>query len=402
MDKQAKGLQADMTSDDGGFTREGHPFLDKIQGLAAQVTGAQPLWEAPSATHALAWLQFHLEWQGTIGLLGDVINGKRRVELPPMVLFRGQAEAGWAVQSGLQRLLPAERKRARLASSLFAQVAYEMFREIYRSDGMQDYPRPSRRAGSAAAQHYGMRTNLLDFTTNALVAMWFACPAPNMKPAPSQSAIDWIDLKTAKELGLRIVLPPVFVDRPYLQRGVFLEVPRSKLAQLRGRLNRIVFPSAQRFEFVRVFGDGLPRQLDLLPADDWLEKLKVWATQESAKSPAERDAGMPALFQFTVPHGCHPAMHRTGMEGLLGLGDTIEVMLDFVDRMALRTVKGGLIYHPDTVGMLANDNPEFFSWLLRGVAPDESGITVMPHNADLKLKLRKLAATLRHHRMAKA
>ncbi|NKK70073.1 FRG domain-containing protein [Rhizobium leguminosarum bv. viciae] len=391
-----------MTSDDGGFTREGRRFLDQIPGLAAQVTGAQPLWEAPSAAHALAWLQLHLEWRGMIGYLGDVVNATRRVDLPPLVLFRGQADASWAVQSGLQRLLPAERKQARLAASLFAQVAYEMFREIYRSDGMQDYPRPSRRAGSAAAQHYGMRTKLLDFTTNALVAMWFACPAPDVKSAPSQSAIDWIDLETAKELGLRIVLPPVFVDRLYLQRGVFLDVPQSKLAQLRERLNRIVFPSAQRFEFVRVFGDGLPRQLNLLPADEWFEKLKAWSTQESAKSLAERDAGMSALLQFTFPNGYHPAMHRTGMQGLLGLGDTIEVMLDFVDRMAFRTVKGGLIYHPDTVGTLANDNQEFFSWLLRGVTPDESGITMMPHNADIELKLRKLAATLRHHRMEKA
>jgi hypothetical protein len=172
------------------------------------------------------------------------------------------------------------------------------------------------------------------------------------------------------------------------------------LAQLRGRLNRIVFPSVQRFEFVRVFGDGLPRQLDLLPADEWLDKLKLWSAQESAKPPAERDAAMSALLHFTFANEYHPAMHRTGIQGLLGLGDTVEVMLDFVDRMALRTVKGGLIYHPDTVGMLADDNPEFFFWLLRGVAPDESGVTIVPHNADLELKLRKLGGTLRRHRVA--
>jgi hypothetical protein len=176
-------------------------------------------------------------------------------------------------------------------------------------------------------------------------------------------------------------------------------VPRSKLAQLRGRLNRIIFPSGKRFEFARVFGDGLARQLDLLPADDWLEKLKVWSTLESAKSPVEQDAGMSALLRFTFPNGYHPEMHRTGVQGLLGLGDTIEVMLDFVDRMALRTVRGGSIYHPDTVGMLADDNPDFFSWLLRGVAPNEDGVTIMPHHADLDVKLRKLAGSLRYYRM---
>ncbi|AHK02725.1 hypothetical protein At15955_26810 [Agrobacterium tumefaciens] len=394
-----KGPQTKMTLDDSDFGKERRAFLEEIQKLAAQVTRAQSIWEAPSARHALAWLLFHQECPGQIGFLGDSIDGAQRVDLPPLVLFRGQADAGWAVQSGLQRLQPAERKQAKLAARLFAQVAYEMFREIYRSDGMQDYPRPNRRAGIAAAQHYGMKTNLLDFTTNALVAMWFASSQSNIDPTPRKSAIDWVDLRTAKELGLRVVLPPVFVDRLYLQRGVFLDVPHSKLTQLRGRLNRIIFPSAHRFEFIRVFGDGLARKLDLLPPDDWLERLKVWSTLESAKSPGEQDAGMSALLRFTFPNGYHPEMQRTEIHGLLGLGDTIEVMLDFVDRMALRTVKGGSIYHPDTVGMLADDNPDFFSWLLRGVAPDDGGVTIMPHHADLNVKLRKLAGSLRHYRI---
>jgi hypothetical protein len=49
--------------------------------------------------------------------------------------------------------------------------------------------------------------------------------------------------------------------------------------------------------------------------------------------------------------------------------------------------------------MLADDNPDFFSWLLRGVAPGEGGVTIIPHHADLNLTLRELAGSLRHYRM---
>jgi hypothetical protein len=73
----------------------------------------------------------------------------------------------------------------------------------------------------AAAQHYGVRTNLIDFTTDAAIAVFFAC---STTPTDGKTASVYVlPLEHALEKGCEVILPPPFVERLYLQRGVFIK-----------------------------------------------------------------------------------------------------------------------------------------------------------------------------------
>ena len=92
------------------------------------------------------------------------------------LLYRGLADAAWEVESSAYR-------RIRGSEDLL-QVPPVMFQNyiewLLENSGLQGFRhRPDRELSDlellAELQHYGAATCLIDFTANALVALWFAC-----------------------------------------------------------------------------------------------------------------------------------------------------------------------------------------------------------------------------------
>jgi len=81
--------------------------------------------------------------------------------------FRGQADATWMLQPNVGRTSPRLPFEAARERKLFADFKRDAPRFV---DGsLNDYEL------LAIGQHYGLPTRLLDWTTNPLVAAWFAC-----------------------------------------------------------------------------------------------------------------------------------------------------------------------------------------------------------------------------------
>jgi hypothetical protein len=75
--------------------------------------------------------------------------------------------------------------------------------------------------GEAIGQHYGIPSELIDFTTDPNVATYFACLNSNPE-ADDTASVFGIFYERALQNGLEVILPPPYAERIYLQRGLFL------------------------------------------------------------------------------------------------------------------------------------------------------------------------------------
>ena len=92
-----------------------------------------------------------------------------------MLLYRGLADADWEIEASAYR---------RIKESLKADPALVTFqnynKQILDNAGLQGFRYQNGRKLSdlellAELQHYGAATCLIDFTENAMIALWFAC-----------------------------------------------------------------------------------------------------------------------------------------------------------------------------------------------------------------------------------
>jgi hypothetical protein len=121
----------------------------------------------------------------------------------------------------------------------------------------------------ATAQHYGIKTSLLDFTSDPAVAVWFACAGGSNGDIASVFALP-MAMGSLFDQGVLLCHPLAL--RPYRQRGLFIHDSPDYLKRL---LIEIRFPIDTRFRILR---DRLPTELH--PQDEW------WAT--SATAPERR------------------------------------------------------------------------------------------------------------------
>ncbi len=112
---------------------------------------------------------------------------------------------------------------------------------------------------------------MMDFSADPAVGAAFASAGAHV-PVTQKGVIYVTPIELAIEHGLRIVLAPSFVDRIYLQRGVFIEpapdeqtIPSSTSYELR-------FPAMYDFEVVRRGATVALRE-----ADQYLEPIARWA-----------------------------------------------------------------------------------------------------------------------------
>ena len=165
------------------------------------------------------WHQFKSDFVGKLG--SDIPLIKRFV-------FRGQADARWAIESSFDRLCPADvLDRDKYYQQMLTFFAYQL-----RQYG-EDLDQLSRQDRGAIAQHYGKPTRLIDWSKSPYVAAFmafFSALSEKRVVAGERIAIWALDLdrfselRGKSEIAFRTVKTRQLQnDRVWRQAGLFVE-----------------------------------------------------------------------------------------------------------------------------------------------------------------------------------
>lgn len=134
------------------------------------------------------------------------------------VLFRGQASAGWRLKPKVARSTPrAKGQRLEMEMSIFQKFCARSLTYLDR-EPQDDWDR------LAIAQHHGLATRLLDWSTNPLAALWFAL----RKPLGESHAAVWMFSVEDDDLADQEVSPfeqraTVFYQPNHLTRRIIAQ-----------------------------------------------------------------------------------------------------------------------------------------------------------------------------------
>jgi hypothetical protein len=222
------------------------PAMEKIVGPPRQES--RSLYEVPSPWHAaliLESLQHHL-----------CMRNQRAV-------FRGQENSDWKISSSISGRgvnTQVENFKAKLFCDILSEMSFNFTTVISPGSGRLDLSVPQS-SYLAAAQHYGISTDLVDFTSDPAVAVFFASCAVS----PTQtSSVFVFSLEDAVESGCEIIIPPPFVERLHTQRGFFLRHSDASVPWEGSKdvICEVRFPCAYDFRPFSVVREG--RRIDLL------------------------------------------------------------------------------------------------------------------------------------------
>ena len=151
------------------------------------------------------------------------------------ILYRGQSDISWEINSSAYRnlLTPTQEKLYKYHRSLIASSKY------LHEENLDTLKKTSDLMFLTYLQHHGAKTNLIDFTDNPLVALWFACSDFAEKDAvvcwkaagfeainESKSLNDIFEDETRSIFKF---VPPLFDRRVIAQSSVFLFPPNGKI-----------------------------------------------------------------------------------------------------------------------------------------------------------------------------
>ena len=216
--------------------------------------------EVPSPWHAvlmLESLQHHLSLQ------------KQRA------IFRGQSDCTWPICSSLSRKgtdRKTENFRAKLFCDILSAMSFNTLTTYSPHSSAINLKVPSA-SYLAAAQHYGIKTNLIDYTPDPAVAVYFASTTSQDR-SNKKASVSALLLNDAFDNGCEIIIPPPFIERLHVQRGFFIKhtdpdeiIDRDKFV-----IFEIQFPSDYDFQPFDVVRRGIGR-VEILPENPPIEEL---------------------------------------------------------------------------------------------------------------------------------
>lgn len=181
----------------------------------------------------------------------------------PAWVYRGQSNSKWSIQPSLFRDgvdQDAEIERLYLFENLMGHMSFNCTSIFYGPMGSPDQLnlRVGKNAYRASAQHYGLKTPLVDLTTDPDVAIFFALNGP--------TAQDGLSTVYCRPIGpeMEIILPPPMVQRLYVQSGLFAGRETSFEKGF-----AVQFPKSGSESFQVLREGGKP--VDLVPQETWLD-----------------------------------------------------------------------------------------------------------------------------------
>ena len=165
------------------------------------------------------------------------------------VYFRGQANEAWEVESSAYRHYYGLYSKGVAPDFLDEQMQMHnmnLIRDIKKLDALNDIADivlEKDLYALAYCQHHGAKTNLIDFTSNPLIALWFACAGE--KEQKKDAAVVYIEnsfemvnensnlgdllLPYKRSITPTIFIPPYFDRRIIAQQSILLLLPSGKM-----------------------------------------------------------------------------------------------------------------------------------------------------------------------------
>ena len=204
----------------------------------------------------------------------------------PVSIFRGQRDMSWRFVPSLRRPTIDASKERRVALA-FERIAREFMNWLH-----SPIPKMVEEGYLGVAQHYGVATDLLDWTADPHVAVYFAS-----KDGPAESgnsaAVYSLRFNVARMIGGRVFLPHPWADRVYLQQGMFVDINKSAEELLWAKKGVVRFIPDPRFQIYRN-GEAIniEPQSDVLEpllrlAREWVETRECEIDKETAKAIVE-------------------------------------------------------------------------------------------------------------------
>ncbi|MGJ9420132.1 FRG domain-containing protein [Massilia sp. CMS3.1] len=335
------------------------------------------LWEADNPQQALSWLRWHLYWPATIADATE-ISGASQLRIQHRAFFRGHGDAQWQLMPSLHRLQGAEQLKAAAATRLATQVIKVEFDLLWSRDGTQAWPPLASHSAIAAAQHYQFATTLLDWSASPAVAVHFATCRNEDKISP-QASVHWFTSGDAEDLGIKFVLPPIYVERLYRQRGIFTDMTPEISKTLESKAKKIVFPGWPKLSVLFTENGSQTFEAELMPSDAWFENLRRWSIENAGGTMQDWPAEMLNL-DFIRQYGHHPAvLDFSEIQAMFEGGIQALPMVAFIDEFARRINRFGTCYDPRVLDLIERNNSELLHWFRKiGVTFPKCGKTVQP------------------------
>ena len=351
------------------------PDVDKLAASVQHVAGEE--YFAPTAASAAAWLA-RMAHQNA-----DLESEERYVlprlsPRPRLLCFRGQPAKYSLLAPSLSRFdLPRKGQHQRavawlhIALQLWATTKFEF--SSANTDGWwkgRPYFLDRAEEVDPVAQHYGLGTNLIDWTWDPIVAACFAIHRLDVSSEALVERTGRVYIRAVHpESKSQAMLPPSFATRIWHQRGAFQWQPDpdsvGAIAEQLGSLGQLVLARQAVISYPRVSFPCSREDIDyasdrisqLVSKSDPLQLLADWSLSVAgtvAEAPAKSLALSPTLEALAdyLPHEVIVQYQKI----LLSSGKTEEdpqLMIDYVDSVALRQTSSGKQYDASGLYLLA-------------------------------------------------
>ncbi|MEM7629511.1 MAG: FRG domain-containing protein [Planctomycetota bacterium] len=377
------GLAAGSVGSQRVFSVRDRDVLEQVQ-IAMYAIGRLARITADSATPQSLTTAVHLpsSWHAAIWLTLRQLEA--RMEGRHMA-FRGQADPRWDLLPSWTRVEDAERGRYLLRRRRFERAVADVAGSLtFDVDG---------RMLRAASQHHGFTSRLLDFTTDPLVAIWFALDIGGNGAQPDR-VVWYRDVAGLRSSGCRFVLAPPFLRRLHAQRGFFIE-RRHGTMSLTPRMHAVTFKwwreQSGHFEPVWL-GEATP----IYPAVPWLDTLAEQTRSRdtelgcatarrrllhTVKELARQD------LDVSIAQGEHAVSTDHALplhEGPWTTDTSSGLAYDALYRLAIVTEhREGTRGHLPLIRSIANSNPTIIRGLVKSIRRPPKGMAVAKSDHEL-------------------